>query len=387
MSDDKLTPIQRLNKDLRAAAITLSADEARFLVDNYYQIQDNRIRADGQVRSITKAAGKDEEPEPHSVLAWFAEQNRSMENQIKGALEKYVGGHPVGTWLTSVHGIGPVISAGLLAHIDIRKAPTAGHIWRFAGLDPTTQWRSREFVKGHVSSSREERGDWEALIKICRDTNKRPLSVLHAAGIVESIPEPDVIREYLAKRDHERVIKAEFHADNLLREALTDDKLPDAYGELFPEVHFDWQGITKTLSKRPWNAQLKVLCWKAGESFVKFSGSEKCFYGHIWKQQKEIYIRRNEQGEFAERSAAILEAKRFNKSTDAYKAYIQGRFPPAHVHAMARRYAVKLFLSHLHGEMYRRVLHREPPAPYPIAILGHTHMIDAPDTLGEGEAA
>jgi hypothetical protein len=33
-----------------------------------------------------------------------------------------------------------VLAAGLLAHIEIDKAPTAGGIWRFAGLDPTAIW-------------------------------------------------------------------------------------------------------------------------------------------------------------------------------------------------------------------------------------------------------
>ena len=77
-----------------------------------------------------------------------------MEGQIKRALEKYVDNHPVGSWLTSIHGIGPVIAAGLLAHIDIARAPTVGHIWRFAGLDPTTKWEKKT------------RRPWNAALKV-----------------------------------------------------------------------------------------------------------------------------------------------------------------------------------------------------------------------------
>lgn len=271
MTYETLTPIARLTRDLANASITLSDAEVRFLVDAYYSMQDNRIRADGQVRSMEKQ----ELPEPHLVLSWLSEQNRSLEDQIKRALTKYVDAHPVGEWLTSIFGIGPVISAGLLAHIDINRAETAGDIWAFAGLDPTKKWEKK--------------------------------------------------------------------------------------------------------TKRPWNARLKVICWKAGESFVKFHGDERCFYGHIWRKQKDIYLARNEAGEYAERSKQILETKNFNKSTDAYKAYAEGKLPPAHIHAMARRYAVKLFLSHLHGEMYRRILKKEPPMPYPIQHLGHAHMIDPPN--------
>jgi hypothetical protein len=277
-----LTPVQRLTRDLANAAMTISDAEARFLVDAYYAMQDARIRADGQIRSIVKNPVEtgDVDPatgeivkavEPHDVLKWLSEQNSTLENQVKRALEKYVNGQAVGEWLVGVYGIGPVISAGLLAHIDINKAPTAGHIWRFAGLDPTVKWEKKK--------------------------------------------------------------------------------------------------------KRPWNAQLKVVCWKAGESFVKFHNHEECYYGKLWKKQKEVYIARNESGAYAERAASILTTRNISKDTDAYKAYSAGRLPPAHVHAMARRYAVKIFLSHLHAEMYRKILRMEPPLPYPIAHLGHVHMI------------
>jgi hypothetical protein len=73
-----------------------------------------------------------------------------------------------------------------------------------------------------------------------------------------------------------------------------------------------------------------------------------------------------------------LNEKNFNKATDAYKAYSAGRYPPAHIDAMARRYAVKLFLAHMHGEMCRRMLGHEPPLPYPIAHGDHVHVIADP---------
>jgi len=279
--------VKRLSKDLALAARTISDAEARFLVDAYYVMQDGRIRAAGQVRSIEKnpvdtgEVDTDGKPikmiEPHDVLSWLADQNWVLETQVKRALGKYVEAHLVGEWLTSIYGIGPVISAGLLAHIDIRKAPTAGHIWRFAGLDPTVKW------------------------------------------------------------------------------------------------------LPKT--KRPWNASLKVLCWKAGESFVKFSNHDECFYGKLWRKQKDLYISRNEAGAYKERSAEILRTKNYGKDTDAYAAYISGKFPPAHIHAMARRYAVKLFIAHLHHVMHIRILEKEPPWPYPIAQLGHVHYIAPPGNV------
>lgn len=265
MNISELESAKRLTKDLKEAAKTLSDDEARFLVDAYYMMQEDRKRADNQVLSLNKAQ------EPHAVLAWLAGNTENLEGQIKRALDSYSAAHPVGVWARDVDGIGPVIASGLLAHIKIERAPTVGHIWRFAGLDPTLSW---------------DKGQ-----------------------------------------------------------------------------------------NRPWNASLKTLCWKIGESFVKVSGKETAVYGHIYEERKRLELERNESGAFAEQAKAKLEKFKIGKDTDAYAAYSVGKLPPAHIHARAKRYAVKLFLAHLHAEMYRQHYGEEPPKPYAIAILGHAHQI------------
>lgn len=261
--------VQRLSKDLAAAAATMSDDEVRFLVDYYYIAQDDRKRSDNQVRALVEGQ------EPHAVLQWLAQQSSILEKQIARALDKYTDAHPMGEWMRSIYGIGPILSAGLLAHIDIHKAPTVGHIWRFAGLDPTCKW---------------EKGQ-----------------------------------------------------------------------------------------KRPFNAKLKVLCWKVGQSFMKLSGSDDCYYGQVYKKRKEYEIQRNDSGGNKETAAEILRTKNFDKSTDAYKHLSGGKLPPAQIDARARRYAVKLFLSHMWEVWYEKEIGPVPPAPYPIAHLGHVDKIEPPN--------
>jgi len=129
-----LDPITRLTRDLREAARTLSDDEARFLVDAYYAMQRDRIRAGHQERTLAKGN------EPHDVMSWLMGQRETLEKQVARALDAYSASKVPGIWARSIVGIGPIIAAGLLAHIDITKAPTVGHIWRFAGLDPTVKW-------------------------------------------------------------------------------------------------------------------------------------------------------------------------------------------------------------------------------------------------------
>ena len=132
-----MEPVVRMGRDLRTAAQTLSHQEARFLVDTYYQFQEDRIRASGRIRAMT------ESEEPHSVISWMEAQSSTMENQIKGALDRYSSAHPIGRWMKDIKGIGPVISAGYLANVDITRANTAGKLWAICGVSPGRDKRVR----------------------------------------------------------------------------------------------------------------------------------------------------------------------------------------------------------------------------------------------------
>ena len=267
MEDEHRPSVTRLKRDMVVAAAALSEEEVRYLVDGYYQIQEGRKRANNQVLSM--------KGEPHLLLGWLAEQNETLEGQIKRALQSYAESKLVGRWMMSIYGIGPVIASGLLAHIDINRAPTVGHIWSFAGIQPDMKW---------------EKGQ-----------------------------------------------------------------------------------------KRPFNAELKVLCWKAGQSFMKFAAAEECVYGHVYKERKLYEITRNDSGGNTEAAAAALTAKTYRKTTDAYKHYTAGHLPPAQIDARARRYAVKLFLSHLHTVWWFVTFGELPSAPYAIAQRDHTHFEPLPN--------
>jgi hypothetical protein len=259
----------KLSRDLLNAAKTLSPREVRYMVDSYYQIQEDRKRSANQIRKMSEGG------EPHELLRWFNERSDRIEQQIKRALKAYAESQALGQWAMSIVGIGPVISAGLMAHIDITKAPTVGHIWSFAGLDPRVAWEKKE--------------------------------------------------------------------------------------------------------KRPWNARLKSLCFLIGESFVKTSNHEKSFYGRIYRERKDLELQRNAELAFKEQAQAKLEKFNIGKDTDAYKAYSIGQLPPAHLHARARRYTVKLFLSHYHDKAYRLHFGQAPPQPFAIALLHHGHYIPCPE--------
>lgn len=157
--------------------------------------------------------------------------------------------------------------------------------------------------------------------------------------------------------------------------------------ELRPTVGHWWRfaGLDPTSKwekgqKRPWNAALKRLCWLTGESFVKVSGRDDAFYGRMYRERKAYETAKNEAGEYASIAAEILASRNFRDDTTVKAVYEAGRLPPAHIHARAKRWAVKLFLSHLHHVWHEVERGSPPPKPYILTEEGgHAHYIAPPD--------
>lgn len=258
MSPEAQESVIRLTKDLRLASETMTPDEARFLVDSYYNTQKNRLRTASQIRTMEKSG------EPHSVLVWLSQQSKFLEGQIKNALDQYSKNHPVGAWAQSVVGIGPVIAAGLLAHIDIKKAPTAGHIWSFAGLNNEAAWlggkEARKAVSAFVDSSLTV--DTELLIRIAHKIKCCPKWL--SRRVYRAATGLDVPYHNLGRATPE----AEYVKITLLGTKIT------------------MEHVILALSKRPWNTDLKTLCWHIGESFVKQQNREGAYYGVLFTRRK-----------------------------------------------------------------------------------------------------
>lgn len=310
--------------------------EVRRMVDLYYQIQDFRKAGTNQ----EKAAARSDESSG-GYAQQVQDQMRKIEDGIKIWLDENTELSPVCRWTKSICGIGPVIAAGLAAHIDIRQAPTVGHIWRFAGLDPTQKWLGAEKARAAVKELTSEHGqDLESVIPIL-------------AGRIGC--KVETLRKFATSKADGNPVK------------LTSTSL------------------AKAGAKRPWNAALKVLCWHIGESFVKVHNLESDIYGKIYSARKAVEEGKNARGDFGEQATAILAAKDFGKNTEARQWYIEGKLPPGHIHARAKRYAVKLFLSHWHWVAYESEFGCAPPKPYVLEHLGHADLLRPPNWAAGSE--
>jgi ribosomal protein S14 len=358
--------LQLSRKDLREAAKRLGLNEARYIVDCYYQWQEYRIAAAGQVRALTAGTPA----EPAEALQWVQAQMVRTEDDLRAILEVWTKVEPSGmaAWARQHIGVGPVIAAGLRAHLDITRARTVGHWWRFGGLDPSNEWLGREKAEQMVREAYQATG--------CKASDP---------------PDMDVLA-WLVEKTHRSM-------DSIVR--LSKDK----------QGKQTRKALEAGLARRPWNASLKVLLWKLGESFVKMQNHEACFFGKVFAVRKAKETAANLRGAYADQAEAKLARYNIGKDTDAYAWYSgsltveaakqilaapaaerQGltkklagapgsgprMLPPAHIHARAKRYAVKLFLSQYHEENYRRYYHRLPPVPFAMEHLGHVHKAENP---------
>lgn len=308
---DSTQLVTKLNRDLIKAMASVGREEARFLVASYYLLQDQRERCDQQLGALEKEAAKEGRSSGRAdVLHWLGDQYRTMEGQVRRALLSFASGHVVGQWSMSLVGIGPVISAGLLAHIDIKQAPTVGHIWRFAGLDPSSVWRKGE--------------------------------------------------------------------------------------------------------KRPWNPDLKVLCWHIGQCLMRTHNHEASFYGSLYRRRKAYEVERNLKagdifrqnpdpeywlsgGQWRSlyagedpmkreaRPEAIIETafrtlrdkKIQEKETRSW--YERGMLPPGRIEQRAERWTTKLFLSHWHAVAWETETGEKPVKPYILTKDMHQEEVRTPN--------
>lgn len=233
-------------------------------VELYYDAQKLRIIHENKERSEG----------PSELVSWFSYWLNIGETVIAGKLRKWVTGDrspAEAKWAYKQMGIGPIIAAGLAAHIDCEKATSISSVWKYAGQAP----------------------------------------------------------------GYDRKVRGQ---------------------------------------KLPYNARLKTLCWKLGESFVKVSGKSEATYGRLYTQFKAEEISRNDGGVYAGAAARELETKNIQekKTRDTLKS---GRLIDGHLHARAKRRTVKIFLSH-YWTKAREARGLPVREPYAIAILHHDGKIE-----------
>lgn len=328
----EIPDVAKLTKDLKTKIIEIeeiSKAEIKTLVNLFYQMQDIRKALTEQIRSIEtvpEAESKNKDTNV-AVLNYCVKNIASTEKGIQTVLKLVCESDPVGRWLLATTGIGPVLAAGLLAYFDVEGKQYATQFISYAGLnDNNRPWLGSEKAKKIVNN-------------IVGDSKV-------------------ITDEMVAKIS----AATQWNYDYLRSSAYNSEKDKWSKDELI-----------KACSKIPYNASAKTLMWKVGKSFQWQCNNPDSLYGTLFSEKRAKEYKRNADGELATQAADILASKNIGKNTAAYKAYIKGELPDAHITARAMRWTEKIFLSHLFEEMYREKYHDVPPRYYALEHFGDEH--------------
>lgn len=515
----ELQGLATISDKVKESLVTIKQSELRYLVDAYYQSQDDRITKDGQVRAINQ--GFDGEGyEPPLALTWVARNRRNEEEQIKKMLDIYTDNHPVGKWAKDTIGIGPVLSAALIAYMDIDKCKHAGQFLSYAGQnDQNVPWLGADKASDIIKAAKaihememnlavdamkktleegfglkwtEFKNDTKALLQAFDKNKCTDLAsiffneYIDSKGLINPLEADNVDDVFSLKQQKtlNKYIKAYGDFFIEVSETLTDDISRDTYMDarneliqkieysheikdtdtielisnlkdegivskdwfIFPnhmkrlhaslckrenyiytnellsdvlnyiadqslvvdsvlvivgdatlrqpatlrrnfanlrnvkkkdkEVKLNYTNLQKLLAKPPYNIDLKVICWKIGQSFMKVSGNEKSVYGALYKERKELEESKNSHGAYGDQIANALISKKWDKNKDTYKSYTEGKLTASHITARSTRMATRVFLTHFFEAMYIYRYHEAPPAIFPIAHMGHEDYIE-----------
>lgn len=159
--------------------------------------------------------------------------------------------------------------------------------------------------------------------------------------------------------------------------ALCDKPIPfRTAGALWRYAGLDPTRRWQAGEKRPYNARLKALCYNIGDSFCKTSNHVASFYGHIYRSRKAYEVERNQRGAYRDQACDAL---RYTTDPVARQYYEQGLLPPGRLELRARRYAVKLFLSHVQHVLYFLHHQEHPPHPYALRLPGNRIWLGPPN--------
>lgn len=387
-----------------------SKESLKCLVSFYYQYQGQRIANDDRIRKISKGMNKNGNEDSMLALKYLADSNREMEKQLKAMLGAYSVTTKVGKWLNDIVGIGPCISAGLLAYFNISESMrSCQSFYNYAGLnDNNIPWLSKDDVKkvmnkaDEIISARvEERKavyetfqnpKWKSYMKKLATTNmdQAYASLIHGYSedtikdsIIGIIGDSDTAWEFVDAlvRDCEKyqygprtwynTIVYEFNAKEPSPEymvtiaILTNRTYKNIFNGAVDRTkngngRRTYDRLARFLNMPPYLKELKVLCFKIEDSFAK-QISRGSLYGKLYKQRKEYELKKNDNGDYAD--IALRLAERTSKK-DLKKFYLEEKkLTNKHIDRRARRWACKIFISHLFDAMYIDAYGRTPDLP------------------------
>lgn len=309
--------IEKISRKLKETAKSLTPNEARYLTDAKIQIQNFRIRIQNQLRACKQEYDEDNVVN-NNILEWLFNSIFTIEKEIIKALDIYTSASKAGRWIKSNLGIGPVLAAGLLANFDVTKCTYAGQFWSYAGLN---------------------------------DNNIEWLGASKSSDIVDSVIGKS---RKITEENLQEIAKLTGRSYTKIHDMAYDEK----------KGKYDKKSLKNNLAKLPYNAQLKSLCYLIGGQFMRLKHNNKSLYAKLFFDRLAYETKKNDEGKNKDYADMMLKKYKYDKNKDTYKSLEQGKLSKAHLVARARRYTVKIFISHLFEALYYFEYNKKAPEPY-----------------------
>jgi len=203
----------------------------RSLVEIYYDFQDQRIITNNRISMNVKRNGFTEQQLDQYGVLEIMKNAEKFEKDVKKRLTEQIKQFDIWkTYLSKIQGIGPIISAGLLAYVgDISRFDNISKLWQMAGFGMNTYCKK---CKGFT---------YEEVLFSKKDTKKKTkvkrLKAMQICNQCNKQTEPIIQKRQIGYMSN-------------------------------------------------WNDKFKVLCWKIGQSMVKQKAS-KSGYRKLYDQIKK----------------------------------------------------------------------------------------------------
>lgn len=334
----------------------------RQLVDVLYDVQDVRMRTENRLRQMPKESSK-----------VYSKPLRDTEEKLTLEIEGHLAKFPIYTeWLYNVRGIGPRISGSIIAQTMIRFVRVDSAEYETMTKSPRHSEDQKEDASHENCENQMKNTSREEF-----ETHLLSASQIEVEAQIKHVSQnefdPHITAASQPTFETQKLYAFSSEQLELAQKTEKGDYLvPTLRGiGAFDTVskYWAWWGLDVRDGHAPkrvkgenidWNPKMRMLSWKIAKQFVMQGDRYRMVY-----DAEKLRLTAERIGEDGELYCPHLEA---------CKAKLRKREKPAckgHIDAMAKRKAVKLFLSHLYLK-WRELEGLPVRPPYVIEKLGHT---------------
>jgi len=251
-------------------------------------------------------------------------------------MEIYADQSVAGRWAVANPGVGPLISASLLAYINLNKCgDNPQKLWRYAGLDPTSSWATYAEIDPKIAAS-----------KLLYGKN---ISKKHIKWLCK----------YFNKKYEIIIAKAKIYGHD----------------------EITWRSLRSALAVKPWNSDLKVVCYYLGKQIKYRNKLPNFLYGELYRKRKDYEYQQNAILAYEDRALEIYRQTPWIDTSpeSVCNTYKSGMLPGFHIDLRARKWVTKIFLVHFHQVAYFDKYNVMPKKPYILEVGSCRGEIECPN--------